>query len=387
MSDQASPPNWPVRWIPGDDPSQPPEDGVALCLSGGGYRAMLFHVGAIWRLNELGFLNPAKLKRVSSVSGGSITSGVLALHWSALGLDTAAVAPLERFRELFVEPIRKQARRTIDIPAAALGLTDLGIEGSHLAGFYRHLYGKTKLAQLSDNGPLFIFNSTNLQTGALMRFSKPYLADWRIGKMSNPDVLLAEAVAASSSWPPALSPTKMSVDAKRWDASTAGELLIDPYDSDLVLTDGGVYDNFGLETAFKRYRTVLVSDAGGIPAQEPHPHTDWALQTYRVLMLLMHQIASLRKRQLIGAFVAQARDGTYWSMGSHASDYPAEQILDCPENRTMELARTGTRLSHVDDARQERIINWGYAICDLAMRAHLVSEAPRPTFPYSRGVE
>jgi NTE family protein len=32
------------------------EPGVALCLSGGGYRAMLFHVGAIWRLNELGYL-------------------------------------------------------------------------------------------------------------------------------------------------------------------------------------------------------------------------------------------------------------------------------------------------------------------------------------------
>ena len=48
-----------------------PEHGIALCLSGGGYRAMLFHLGAIWRLNELGYLQ--QLKRVSSVSGGSIT--------------------------------------------------------------------------------------------------------------------------------------------------------------------------------------------------------------------------------------------------------------------------------------------------------------------------
>src|SRR3712207_6451849 len=30
------------------------EDGVALCLSGGGSRALLYHVGALWRLNELG---------------------------------------------------------------------------------------------------------------------------------------------------------------------------------------------------------------------------------------------------------------------------------------------------------------------------------------------
>ena len=40
------------------------ETGVALCLSGGGYRAMLFHVGAIWRLNEFGCL--PTLERVSS---------------------------------------------------------------------------------------------------------------------------------------------------------------------------------------------------------------------------------------------------------------------------------------------------------------------------------
>jgi len=31
----------------------PPSPGIGLCLSGGGYRAMLFHVGAFWRLNEL----------------------------------------------------------------------------------------------------------------------------------------------------------------------------------------------------------------------------------------------------------------------------------------------------------------------------------------------
>jgi len=46
----------------------------ALALSGGGFRATLFHCGALMRLNELGFLT--KLSRISSVSGGAITSGV-----------------------------------------------------------------------------------------------------------------------------------------------------------------------------------------------------------------------------------------------------------------------------------------------------------------------
>ena len=46
----------PVRFIPSDPPRDMPEDGIALCLSGGGYRAMLFHLGALWRLNDLGHL-------------------------------------------------------------------------------------------------------------------------------------------------------------------------------------------------------------------------------------------------------------------------------------------------------------------------------------------
>ena len=66
-------------------------DGIGLCLSGGGFRAMLFHVGAVWRLNELGLLG--RLDRVSSVSGGSITAGVLGMNWKKLdGTNSAPYA-------------------------------------------------------------------------------------------------------------------------------------------------------------------------------------------------------------------------------------------------------------------------------------------------------
>jgi NTE family protein len=64
-------PSSPVRDAAGAEDVQP---GIGVCLSGGGYRAMVFHVGVPWRLNELGYL--PRLERVSSVSGGSITAGV-----------------------------------------------------------------------------------------------------------------------------------------------------------------------------------------------------------------------------------------------------------------------------------------------------------------------
>src|SRR3989442_10811401 len=88
---------------PGEDT---PEDGIGLCLSGGGYRAMLFHVGALWRLNELGYL--PKLTRISSVSGGSITAGVLGMNWKQLRFDPkTGVSPT--FPEVVVVPVRRLA--------------------------------------------------------------------------------------------------------------------------------------------------------------------------------------------------------------------------------------------------------------------------------------
>src|SRR5258706_4237852 len=51
-------------------------DGIALCMSGGGFRASLFHLGSLRRLHEVGVLH--KVKTISSVSGGSILAGYLA---------------------------------------------------------------------------------------------------------------------------------------------------------------------------------------------------------------------------------------------------------------------------------------------------------------------
>lgn len=82
------------------------EKGTALALSGGGFRATLFHLGSLWRLNELGLLS--KLARISSVSGGSITSGVLALKWKNLNF-VGGIA--DNFVDLIDHPERRRLHR------------------------------------------------------------------------------------------------------------------------------------------------------------------------------------------------------------------------------------------------------------------------------------
>jgi NTE family protein len=356
------------------------EPGVALCLSGGGYRAMLFHVGAIWRLNELGYL--PKLDRVSSVSGGSITAGALGMNWSRLQFDDDGSAG--NLDEQFVRPIRSIASKTIDMGAVFGGILLPGTISDRVAGAYRkHVFGHTGLQDLPDR-PRFVINATNVQTGSLWRFSKPYMADYLVGMVRNPKVELAVAVAASSAFPPILSPVQLSIDPASFDPAERGPLHEPPYTSDVVLADGGVYDNLGLETAWKRYTTILVSDGGGKMGPQPKPKHDWARHAYRTLGIIDTQVRNLRKRQVVSGYLNGDRQGTYWGIRSHIGDYgPPAGSLPCPDASALRLAQTATRLKEMDGALQERLINWGYAICDAGMRRWVEPDAPAPAqFPY-----
>jgi len=354
---------------------------------------MLFHLGAVWRLNELGYLK--RLDRVSSVSGGSITAGLLGLRWKPLQLDVAAQAPETEFDALIVQPIRKLASTTIDVESVLKGLLPFSSANEAVTKTYQAcLFGDATLQDLPDD-PRFVINATSVQSGALWRFSKPFMADWRVGVLPRPTTSLAFAVSASSAFPPFLSPARLPLDPAAFEPGSGDGLQIAPFTSEAVLTDGGVYDNLGLETAWKKFDTILVSDGGASLAAEGNPATDWALHSYRILNIIDNQVGSLRKRDLIRSYKlpntdSLHRDGTYWGMRSEIANYPASvpsncffNSQNCPVTRTSALATTPTRLSALDDNLQERIMNWGYAICDAAMHAHIDPNLPRASdFPY-----
>lgn len=372
-------PEDPVQLIPLDERARAPESGIGLCLSGGGYRAMVFHVGALWRLYETGLLG--QTKRISSVSGGSITAAMLGLQWHALTFDPARIAT--DFIPAVVDPIRKLASETIDAEAVILGIALPGQIGDRVAGAYeKHLFGKATLQDLPD-APRFVINATNVQSGVLWRFMKPYMRDYRVGSVEKPTITLAKAVAASSAFPPVLSPVEMQLDPDDFTPGSGLDLQREPYTSKVVLTDGGVYDNLGLETIWKRYTTVLVSDGGGKMQPQDEPKSDWARHAYRVLDLVDNQVRSLRKRQVIDSFKSKARTGAYWGIRTNIAHYELPNALPCPFDRTMELAETPTRLKRMNAQLQERLINWGYAACDAALRKHVDPALAKPAgFPY-----
>ncbi len=249
--------------------------------------------------------------------------------------------------------------------------------------YQKSLFGDKTLQDLPDDPPRFVINATNVQSGALWRFMKPYMRDWRVGEVKRPQLPLAAAVAASSAFPPFLSPLKLKLDPADYTPDSGADLQSEPFMREPVLTDGGVYDNLGLETVWKRYRTVLVSDAGGYLEPEAHPKTDWARHTIRVLFLIDNQVRSLRKRQTIQSFIQGSREGAYWGIRSDITHFGLTDALPCPAARTLVLANLPTRLKRIEPLTQERLINWGYAVCDAALRRHVNQELPKPAgFPF-----
>jgi NTE family protein len=360
--------------------SEGPQPGIALALSGGGFRAALFHLGALWRLNELGVLR--KLDRLSSVSGGSITAGWLALSWTGLQWAEGVAA---NFRARVVDPLRAFCARDIDVPAIGEGALLPWKRASDVVreAYEEHLFGKVTLRDLPDH-PRFVFNATNFASGVSFRFSKPYAGDYRIGLIRTPAFRLSEAVAASSAFPPFLSPVRLEPGADAFERTDGADLYPDrAYRETLLLTDGGVYDNLGLETVWNRYLTILASDAGAPFGLVPEPGSAWHTQALRAMDIATNQARALRKRALIDDFARNVRKGAYWGIGSRVSEYGLPDTLPVPDAATACLASMRTRLNCFSEGEQGRLINGGYALCDAALRRYVLPGAalPPPQWP------
>ena len=288
----------------------------------------------------------ARLDFVSSVSGGSLAAGVLALAWPRLRFD-AATGRAENLDELVLRPLREMAGRDVDKPSVISGLlTPRQRISDRVADAYReHLFGDATLQDLPDT-PRFVFCATNLQTTSLFRFSKRYVADYRLGLARDLAVPLAVAVGASSAFPPYLSPATLRIPADAWDPAIPQELaegLRDP----IVLTDGGVYDNLGLEPVIKRCTEILVSNGGGYVGHPARIPVDWLRHLQRVSGVVDHQVRSLRKRMLVQGYRQGDYRGAYWSIRSATADYlplpgPAPDPLPFPPARARELAAIPT---------------------------------------------
>jgi len=211
-----------------------------------------------------------------------------------------AAGRAENLERKFVDPVKRMAGIGIDVRAGFSGLLPGRTASDALADAYdRYLFHGATLQDLPDQ-PRFTFMATNLQTGSGWRFAKSYAADYRVGRIIAPQFPIARVVAASSAFPPFLSPARFSFDGHIVEATVGADLHRPPFTEAAVLTDGGVYDNLGLERVWKRCRPILVSNAGKTIPDIGQPTGRWVGQTFRTLSIIQQQAENSRRRILFG---------------------------------------------------------------------------------------
>jgi predicted acylesterase/phospholipase RssA len=257
-------------------PTQP--SWIGLALSGGGFRATLFHLGVIRFLRDCNLLH--KVKLISSVSGGSILAAHLALNWNKYKGEKSVSDSAEREITTLIKcDLRNRSLRRwfcrIIIPVRLVTFLLFRMSGRKLqdrcsftAIFQNHfeeLYQGATFGDLNSVRDLEVHMlATSLTTGELCKFTNTNF----------------EVIGDKEQQPIAISFPKLSLAMA---ASTAFPLLcpavpITPgilgcNESDLkrshVLSDGGILDNLGFQELARvaklrneAHGLLIVSDAG-----------------------------------------------------------------------------------------------------------------------------
>lgn len=348
--------------------------GTALCLSGGGFRAALFHLGALTRLNELGMLG--SIDTVSSVSGGSILAAHLAEgvpNWPAPGEVVAdwqqgVVEPVLRFvsQDVRTGPLARRWLRPWNI-----GRTS--VQAAALEQEYFSAITKRRLVDLPER-PRYIFCSSDMVFGSLFQFERTQVCGAEVGRSQTPDSwTVARAVAASSCFPPMFAPIRLRLADGDFTGGVQDE-RVDNLQADLrtfEVSDGGICDNMGVDAVWQDHRALLVSDGGAPFKASSDRGVMWRLSRYGDVK--GDQGLRVRKRWLLSNFLLGEMEGLYWGISSVVAHYP---VVGEPPigysaglvEQTIEGIRTD--LDVFSDAECSVLRNHGYTLANAAMSAH-----------------
>lgn len=219
---------------------------IGLALSGGGFRATLFHIGVIKFLREQGVLE--NVQHICSVSGGSITAAHLVLNWERYnGNDQEFSEAVEELTRFTKTDLRGFVVRPWLFSYAALGVPRIvspqkWTRPKLCEAQYDRFFRKARLSDLKREGrPELHLLATSLTTGKLVSFNNSGVAienEQHLDEISASNASVAMGVAASSAFPPLFTPVLMNAHTLGLSDSVTCE--------EQYLTDGGVFDNLGL---------------------------------------------------------------------------------------------------------------------------------------------
>lgn len=309
---------------------------IALALSGGGIRAMVFHLGVLRHLAERDLLE--SVERISTVSGGSLLVGLL-LQQNGMRWPTS-----ERFLSHSLPTLRQSlCTCSLQWGAARRLLNPLNwryflSRANLLALSLRHEWKvTTTLADLPEV-PEWSINGTTAESGKRFRFKRTDIGEYTLGYAAAARFPLASALAVSAAFPGGFGPLVLETRRhewlkREWDASPETATPTAPTFRRLHLYDGGVYDNTGLEPFFDAGRQLpkfddcylICSDAGAPLAPGFDMGSLNVFRLKRVADIMSDQSRSLRVRTLVHYLRRTPSSGAYLSINT-----PVSSDTNCP---------------------------------------------------------
>lgn len=307
---------------------------LGLALSGGGFRATLFHLGVVRLLYESGYLGgnaqagrKGIVRRMGAVSGGSILAAHLALNWNRY---TAEQDKFDEAAKELIGFVQKDIRGRIirswilawvwlvpRIIARMFRKTISNLLQSHYDQLFknapkaaplkdlfkparlRSLFEPARLKNLRQPGvPEVYFNCTSLTSGSACCFGPTgftrFRTDGEAELISSNELRVSFAVAASSAFPPLFPPIEISYKTL---FTSQGEFPNPHY-----LSDGGVFDNLGINPwiwtnadGSKVFDKLIVCNAEGFFDSEYDKNYTWLVsRNVRASDLLMTRVSELQ---------------------------------------------------------------------------------------------
>ena len=384
---------------------------IGLSLSGGGSRAVAFHLGTLRALEDLGLLDDIDV--ISGVSGGSVLTGLLGYTDAPFAdVDRNAVAFLRRGLVMpglkkLLHPARAApllwnlgfvALPTLatDLLASSTGrlgslfprLRTVSGAVSRWSWPFRRRYSRTHVladaiadvvgAQHCDaptrQGKSIVFNACELRTGTAFRMSNERFGCWRYGWAPARELRVADAVMASAAYPPFLPSFDWRRSFERNGKTETHRVLV---------TDGGVFENLGVsvmepgrdaEISAIGYNpdVIIASDAGAGQFTGESVPVSWPKRVTQVVSAVIRKVQDATKQRLHDHAKAGRIDGfVYAALGQIDRRVPLK-----PANwvNREEVVHYPTDFSAMSETNIRQLSGRGEAITRALVTQYLLTE-------------
>jgi NTE family protein len=375
---------------------------IALALSGGGFRATVFHLGVLARLAEENRLEDINF--LSTVSGGSLCAGMV---FNLNGL----IWPESQDFLLKVLPEARRLMTTENLQRAVIFRQLLSLwsifetRADDLSTLMQKKWNLT--ANLNDlpREPRWMINATCYESGKNWRFERFRMGDYLFGYSNDTIIPLSDAMAASAGFPGLIGPLILDTTRHKWfkytqPAPPQGLLAspeshlqrktepITPSFRRVHLWDGGVYDNHGLEGLMDvargwrdKVEFLIVSDGAGRSSPERYRRGVKAL--LRITTgIMMDQIRSLRARIVLERLINHGDEnrGSFIRLGNSCtsvltdagrdSEIPALAPKYMDEIEVERAAAMPTMIRKLTGTEFERLFRHGFEVADYTLYAY-----------------